>query len=101
MLTVQIRRKIGGCLQCLNISLRAGRVSQAYILIYSYAIGIMAKYKFKCSDIGMNCSFSAAEKNREDLVKKIADHAKSAHQINEISPELKTKVDSAIKKSLF
>ena len=61
----------------------------------------MAKYKFKCSDIGMNCSFSADEKNREDLVKKIAEHAKGAHQINEISPELKTKVDSAIKKSLF
>ncbi len=61
----------------------------------------MAKYKFKCADIGMNCSFVASEKNRDDLMVKIADHAKHAHQIEEITPELKGKVDSAIKKSMF
>lgn len=61
----------------------------------------MAKFRFKCSDIGMNCGFQAAEKNKDDLMKKIVEHAKSAHNIEEITPDLKAKVDSAIKKTMF
>ncbi|MCL4314396.1 MAG: DUF1059 domain-containing protein [Candidatus Thermoplasmatota archaeon] len=61
----------------------------------------MAKYRFKCSDIGMNCGFEASEKNRDDLMMKIAEHAKTAHNIEEITPDLKAKVDSAIRKTMF
>ncbi len=61
----------------------------------------MAKYRFKCSDIGMNCGFETSEKNRDDLMMKIAEHAKTAHNIEEITPDLKAKVDSAIRKTMF
>lgn len=61
----------------------------------------MAKYKFSCSDIGMNCGFTTSAKTTEELMPKIVDHAKNVHNIEEISPDLKKKVESAIKKSMF
>ncbi len=61
----------------------------------------MAKYKFKCADIGMNCGFSTDAGTKEELMPKIVEHAKTAHNINEITPELSEKVNKAIKKSFF
>jgi len=61
----------------------------------------LATYHFKCKDIGMNCGFEASAKSQDDLLPKIADHAKSAHNIQQIDDALKQKVTSAIKKRLF
>lgn len=61
----------------------------------------MAKYKFACSDIGMNCGFTASAKTKEELMPKIVEHAKTAHNITEITPDLQKKVEGAIKKSMF
>ena len=61
----------------------------------------MAPYNFKCKDIGMECGFETKAKTKEDLMPKIVEHAKSAHNITEITPHLKTKVDGAIKKTFF
>jgi predicted small metal-binding protein len=61
----------------------------------------MAPYNFKCKDIGMECGFETKAKTKEDLMPKIVEHAKSAHNITEITPDLKTKVDGAIKKTFF
>lgn len=61
----------------------------------------MAKYKFNCSDIGMNCGFATSAKSREELLPLISKHAKEVHNIEEIQPDLMKKVDSAIKKSMF
>ncbi len=61
----------------------------------------MAKYSFKCSDIGMNCGFETKASTKEELMPLIADHAKKAHSMNEIPPDVKDKVDKAIKKSFF
>ena len=61
----------------------------------------MASYQFKCQDIGMDCDFKVSAKNAEDLIPQIADHAKSAHEMTEISDDLKQKVNSAIKKKFF
>ena len=33
---------------------------------------------FKCADLGMDCKFSVKDKKMDVLMKKIADHAKSA-----------------------
>ncbi len=61
----------------------------------------MAKFKFACADIGMECSFKADAKSKEELMPKIVDHAKTAHKMEEMAPDMQKKVDGAIKKSLF
>ncbi|MGC8645157.1 MAG: DUF1059 domain-containing protein [Thermoplasmata archaeon] len=61
----------------------------------------MAKYSFKCADIGMNCGFEAKASSKEELMPKIAEHAKTAHGMAEIPPDVMDKVNKAIKKSFF
>jgi len=58
----------------------------------------MAKYEFACKDIGMQCGFSAEAKSQDELMQKIAQHAKEAHNMTEIPPETLQKVKGAIKK---
>jgi predicted small metal-binding protein len=54
---------------------------------------------FKCADVGMQCGFETKANNREELMKNIAAHAKDAHNITTISPDLMTKVTAAIKQA--
>jgi predicted small metal-binding protein len=61
----------------------------------------MAKYSFRCADIGMDCGFETKASTKEELMPLIVNHAKTAHNITEISPELSEKVNKAIKKSFF
>ena len=58
-------------------------------------------YKFKCADIGMNCGFTVKGASTDELMPKIAQHAKDAHKIEEINEDLKKKVHGAIKKTMF
>ena len=50
----------------------------------------------KCSDVGVDCDWSASAETEEELMKKIQEHAKE-HGFEEITPELAAKVQSAIK----
>ena len=52
---------------------------------------------FKCADIGMACKFEATAKTEPELLKKIAEHAKTAHKIDPIPPDLMAKVKKAIR----
>jgi predicted small metal-binding protein len=52
---------------------------------------------FVCRDIGMDCDFKASAATEAELMGKIAEHAKSAHKIEKISPDLLAKVKRAIK----
>ncbi|MCL6003237.1 MAG: DUF1059 domain-containing protein [Thermoplasmatales archaeon] len=61
----------------------------------------MAKYTFKCADIGQNCGFETKASTKEELMPLIANHAKSAHNMNEIPADVMQKVNAAIKKSFF
>ncbi len=56
----------------------------------------MAK-KFKCADIGMNCSYEETASTTEQLMPKIATHAKTAHGMNEVPAEIMAKISAAIK----
>ena len=53
---------------------------------------------FKCSDTGMDCPFEASAPTEEELMQKIAKHAKEAHGMDPVSPEMLEKVKKAIKK---
>lgn len=57
----------------------------------------MAMFSFKCKDVGMDCGFEVKDADKNSLLMKIADHAKTAHGMAEIPPDLKDKVVAAIK----
>ncbi|MBE5729385.1 DUF1059 domain-containing protein [Candidatus Parvarchaeota archaeon] len=57
----------------------------------------MMKYEFACKDIGMTCGFKTSAKTKEELMPKIAEHAKTVHGIDPIPPDLMKKVEAAIK----
>jgi predicted small metal-binding protein len=56
----------------------------------------MAK-KFKCADIGMNCGYEETTNTTEQLMPKIAAHAKNAHGMTEVPKEIMAKISAAIK----
>jgi predicted small metal-binding protein len=56
----------------------------------------MAK-KFKCADIGMKCGFETTADTTEQLMPKIANHAKTAHGMTSIPSDILAKVQAAIK----
>ena len=53
---------------------------------------------FACKDIGMDCKFQTSAPTEEGLMKKIAEHAKSAHKIDTVPADLMAKIKKAIKK---
>jgi predicted small metal-binding protein len=52
---------------------------------------------FVCKDIGMDCGFQANAPTEAELMKKIAEHAKSVHKMEIIPPDVMAKVKAAIK----
>ncbi|MGP6219974.1 DUF1059 domain-containing protein [Caldiplasma sukawensis] len=61
----------------------------------------MAKYTFRCADIGQNCGFEASGKSVDELMPKIKEHAAKEHNITEVNDELAKKINGAIKKKMF
>jgi len=51
-----------------------------------------------CKDIGMDCKFQTSAPTEAELMKKIAEHAKSVHKIDPVPPDLMAKIRKAIKK---
>ncbi len=51
----------------------------------------------KCQDVGLDCSFQAKGETEQEVMQKVADHAKKDHNITDISPELAAKVKSVIR----
>jgi len=56
----------------------------------------MAKM-LRCRDIGVDCDGVIRAKTEEELMKKVAEHAKTVHGMTKISPEMAKKVKAAIK----
>ena len=50
-----------------------------------------------CRDVGVDCDFKATAETVDELLQQCVSHAKSAHGIEEITPELAAKVQSAIR----
>ncbi len=58
----------------------------------------MTGYKFKCKDVGMKCGFEFKDATSKDEAMQLAaTHAKVAHGIATIPPDLAAKVTAAIK----
>ena len=50
-----------------------------------------------CADSGADCSWSTTAETEEELMNKVAAHAKEKHPELEITPELVQKIKSIIK----
>ena len=57
---------------------------------------IMTK-SLACADAGMDCSWSGTAESEEELMTKVAEHAKEVHPEMEMTPELGAKIKSLIK----
>ena len=56
----------------------------------------MAK-QLKCGDLMPGCDFVAKGETEDEVLGKAAEHAKTAHGIEQVTPELAAKVKGAIK----
>ena len=56
----------------------------------------MAK-SISCKDVGMNCDFTAKADTMEELLQAAAAHAKGAHGLDTIPPELMPMVQAAVR----
>ena len=50
-----------------------------------------------CNDVVGNCDFVARGESEQDILRQAAEHARTVHQVNEVTPELADKVKSAIR----
>ena len=56
----------------------------------------MAK-AIRCRDVGVDCDCEANANTTEELLQKCVEHARSAHGLTQIPPEIIARVQSAIR----
>jgi predicted small metal-binding protein len=56
----------------------------------------MAKV-INCRSVGVDCDYEARGETAEDVMRQCAEHARTAHGMTEIPPELAAKVRAAIR----
>ena len=56
----------------------------------------MAKV-LNCGDVAPGCNFEMRGESEHDVLRKAADHAKTAHNMESIPPEMLSKIKSAIR----
>ncbi len=52
---------------------------------------------FKCVDIGYECGYETMAESDEEMMGKVAEHAKQVHDLDPIPPEVVEKVKGAIR----
>ena len=52
--------------------------------------------EIRCKDAGVDCDFVAQAENEQELMKKVAQHAREKHGMNQITPEMVAKVKGLI-----
>jgi predicted small metal-binding protein len=50
-----------------------------------------------CGDVVAGCAFTASAESEQDLIAKVAEHAAHDHGVQEVTPELASKVKAAIR----
>jgi predicted small metal-binding protein len=53
--------------------------------------------KLRCRDVGVDCDAEIVAETEEELMGKVAEHAKTVHGMTEISDETAAKVKAAIR----
>jgi len=55
--------------------------------------------RFACKDIGMSCGFVANAETEKELLDKVAEHARKAHNMQTIDNATMAKIRAAIKEA--
>ena len=55
------------------------------------------KKEIVCADVVPGCAFHAEAATEEELLRKVAEHARAEHGVQEVGPDLLASVKSAIK----
>lgn len=53
--------------------------------------------RFDCRDAGPDCDFVARGETDEEIMGQVAEHARTAHGMDEVSPEVAERVRAAIR----
>lgn len=53
--------------------------------------------KMDCRDVGPDCDFVARGESDEEVMRQVAEHASTAHGIEDVPPELAEKARAAIR----
>ena len=53
--------------------------------------------RMSCRDVGQDCDFVARGETDEEVMGQVAEHARTAHDMKEVPPELAEKAKAAIK----
>jgi len=56
-------------------------------------------YSLACGDVVPGCASTLEAGSEDDLMAKVADHARDEHGVTEITPELADQVKGAVKSS--
>jgi len=56
-------------------------------------------YSLACGDVVEGCATSLEAGSEEELMARVADHARDEHGVTEVSPELAAQVKGAVKTS--
>jgi predicted small metal-binding protein len=59
--------------------------------------GLLVARELRCADLIPGCDFVAQGKDDSEVMRKVAEHAKSAHRMAAISMELERKARAAIR----
>ena len=51
----------------------------------------------RCREVGVDCDFEARGETEQDVLDKCAEHGRTAHGMQELSPEVVAKVRAAIR----
>jgi predicted small metal-binding protein len=57
----------------------------------------VAEYSFACRDLGEVCEWALRAPSVEEIDRRFRDHARCAHAIRTVSPELEARVRAAIR----
>ncbi|MEX2536338.1 MAG: DUF1059 domain-containing protein [Trueperaceae bacterium] len=52
-----------------------------------------------CKDVGFDCGYVARAGNEEELLRQVAEHAESEHQLTDLSDEVVQQVRAAIREA--
>lgn len=56
----------------------------------------MSPVKFECRSIGYECEWALRAASREEVLERVREHSRCAHNLSEIPPEVVGKIESAI-----
>jgi len=54
--------------------------------------GVKMKKLFCCTDLGIDCGWEGSAETVEDLLKKVAEHAMSVHNMKELNESMRLKI---------